>query len=102
MARRVDQVGKETDIPLEQIVVGERLRVRPGEKIPVDGRVQEGKSSVDESMVTGESIPVLKEPGDKLVGGTLNGTGSMLMIAERVGSETLLAQIVAMVAWAQG
>ena len=101
MARRVDQVGKETDIPLEQIVVGERLRVRPGEKIPVDGRVQEGKSSVDESMVTGESIPVLKEPGDKLVGGTLNGTGSMLMIAERVGSETLLAQIVAMVASAQ-
>jgi len=101
MARRIEQSGQETDVPLEHVIVGDRLRVRPGEKIPVDGRVEEGKSSVDESMVTGESIPVLKEPGDKLVGGTLNGSGSMLMVAERVGSETLLAQIVAMVASAQ-
>lgn len=101
MARRVAENGSEADVPLDQIVNGDRLRVRPGEKVPVDGRVQDGKSSVDESMVTGESIPVLKQAGDKLIGGTLNGTGSMLMVAERVGSETLLAQIVAMVATAQ-
>lgn len=101
LARRIEQSGEETDVPVEQIAVGDRLRVRPGEKIPVDGRIQEGKSSVDESMVTGESIPVFKEPGAKLVAGTLNGTGSMLMVAERVGSETLLAQIVSMVASAQ-
>lgn len=101
MARRIGRDGSETDVPLERIIVGDRLRVRPGEKIPVDGHVEEGKSSVDESMVTGESIPVLKQPGDKVIAGTLNGTGSMLMVAERVGSETLLAQIVAMVATAQ-
>ena len=101
MARRLALDGTEADIPLDQVKVGDRLRIRPGEKIPVDGRVQEGKSSVDESMVTGESIPILKQPGDKLIGGTLNTTGSMLMIAERVGSETLLAQIVTMVAAAQ-
>jgi len=101
MARRVAEDDSEADVPLHQVIAGDRLRVRPGEKIPVDGRVLEGKSSIDESMVTGESIPVLKEPGDKLIGGTLNGTGSMLMVAERVGSETLLAQIVAMVATAQ-
>lgn len=101
MARRVADSGTETDVPLEQVVSGDRLRVRPGEKVPVDGRVAEGKSSVDEAMVTGESIPVLKQAGDKLIGGTLNGTGSLLMVAERVGSETLLAQIVAMVASAQ-
>jgi Cu+-exporting ATPase len=100
MARRVTH-DAETDVPLEQVKAGDRLRVRPGEKIPVDGRVEEGKSSVDESMVSGESIPVLKQSGDKLIGGTLNTTGSMLMIAERVGSETLLAQIVSMVASAQ-
>jgi P-type Cu+ transporter len=101
MARRIRRDGNETDVPIEQIIAGDRLRVRPGEKIPVDGHVEEGKSSVDESMVTGESIPVLKQPGDKVIAGTLNGTGSMLMGAERVGSETLLAQIVAMVATAQ-
>jgi len=101
MARRIGRDGTDADVPLEQIVAGDRLRVRPGEKIPVDGQVEEGKSSVDESMVTGESIPILKQPGDKVISGTLNGAGSLLMLAERVGSETLLAQIVAMVAAAQ-
>jgi Cu+-exporting ATPase len=101
LARRVGRDGVDTDVPLEQIIVGDRLRIRPGEKIPVDGRVEEGKSSVDESMVTGESLRGLKQPGDKLIAGTMNGTGSLLMVAERVGSETLLSQIVAMVATAQ-
>ena len=101
IAHRVDEPGRETEVPLVQIIVDDRLRIRPGEKVPVDGRVVEGKSSLDESMVTGESIPVLKQPGDKVIGGTLNGTGSLLMVAEHVGSETLLAQIVAMVASAQ-
>lgn len=101
MARRIAGHETEADVPLDQVVVGDRLRVRPGEKIPVDGRVEEGKSSIDESMVTGESVPVLKQPGDKVIGGTLNGTGSILMVAERVGSETLLAQIVSMVTTAQ-
>ncbi|HEU5234768.1 MAG TPA: heavy metal translocating P-type ATPase [Terriglobales bacterium] len=101
MARRVARDGSETDIPLEQVAVGDRLRVRPGEKVPVDGRVEDGKSSVDESMVTGESFPVLKQSGDKVIGGTLNSNGSLLIGAERVGSETLLAQIVSMVASAQ-
>jgi Cu+-exporting ATPase len=101
LARRVGRDGVDTDVPLEQIIVGDRLRVRPGEKIPVDGRIEEGKSSVDESMVTGESLPGLKQPGDRLIAGTMNGTGSLLMVAERVGSETLLSQIVAMVATAQ-
>jgi Cu+-exporting ATPase len=101
LARRIGSDGIEADVPLEQIVAGDRLRVRPGEKIPVDGHVEEGNSAVDESMVTGESIPVLKESGDKVIAGTLNGTGSLLMVAERVGSDTLLAQIVAMVAVAQ-
>jgi Cu+-exporting ATPase len=101
MARRIARDGTETDIPLEQVAVGDRLRVRPGEKVPVDGRVEDGKSSVDESMVTGESFPVLKQAGDKVIGGTLNANGSLLVVAERVGSETLLAQIVGMVASAQ-
>ncbi len=101
LARRIDRNGNEADIPLDQVAVGDRLRVRPGEKIPVDGRVEEGKSSVDESMVTGESFPVLKQAGDKVIGGTLNANGSLLIVAERVGSETLLAQIVGMVASAQ-
>ncbi|MGA9980720.1 MAG: heavy metal translocating P-type ATPase [Candidatus Sulfotelmatobacter sp.] len=92
---------KEKDIPLEQVQPGDRLRVRPGEKIPVDGVVLEGSSSVDESMVTGESMPVEKVAASKVVGATINGTGSFVMRAERVGSETLLARIVQMVSQAQ-
>ena len=88
-------------MPLAQVMVGDRLRVRPGEKIPVDGSVVEGASSVDESMVTGESVPVEKRAGDPVTGGTVNGTGGLIMRAERVGSETLLARIVAMVSEAQ-
>src|ERR1700723_1975362 len=91
----------EKDVPLEQVRPGDRLRVRPGEKIPVDGVVLEGSSSVDESMVTGESMPVEKTAGSKVVGATINGTGSFVMRAERVGSETLLARIVQMVSQAQ-
>ncbi len=91
----------EVDVPLDQVKAGDRLRVRPGEKIPVDGVVLEGTSSVDESMVTGESVPVEKEAGGRLIGATVNGTGSLIMRAERVGSETLLAQIVQMVSQAQ-
>jgi P-type Cu+ transporter len=101
VARRVSADGSERDIPLDQVQVGDRLRVRPGEKIPVDGTVLEGSSSVDESMITGESIPIEKKPGDKLIGATVNGTGTVIMRAERVGSETLLAQIVRMVGEAQ-
>jgi Cu+-exporting ATPase len=100
-ARRVRDDGGDEEIPLEQIQVGDRLRVRPGESVPVDGVVLEGVSAVDESMVTGESIPVEKTPGSRLIGGTVNGTGSFVMRAERVGSETLLAQIVHMVSEAQ-
>jgi Cu+-exporting ATPase len=93
--------GSEVDVPLDQVKAGDRLRVRPGEKIPVDGVVLEGTSSVDESMVTGESIPVEKITGGRLIGATVNGTGSLIMRAERVGSDTLLAQIVQMVGLAQ-
>ncbi len=100
-ARRLREDGGEEDVPLAEIQVGDRLRVRPGEKVPVDGVVLEGASAVDESMVTGEPIPVEKRPGDKVVGGTVNGTGSLVVRAERVGSETLLAQIVRMVGEAQ-
>jgi Cu+-exporting ATPase len=100
-ARVIRGDHREEDIPLEQVQVGDRLRVRPGEKIPVDGVVLEGSSAVDESMVTGESIPVQKQPGHKVVGATVNGTGSFAMRAERVGRETLLAQIVRMVSEAQ-
>ena len=100
-ARRLRPEGGEEDVPLDQVVPGDRLRVRPGEKIPVDGSVIEGSSSVDESMVTGEPIPVEKSADDRVTGGTINGTGSFVMRAERVGSETLLAQIVAMVSNAQ-
>jgi len=92
---------REEDVPLEQVKPGDRLRVRPGEKIPVDGVVLEGNSSVDESMITGESLPVMKEPGGRVIGGTVNGTGSLIMRAEHVGSETLLAQIVRTVSQAQ-
>jgi P-type Cu+ transporter len=100
-ARLIRPEGSEVDVPLAQVQVGDRMRVRPGEKIPVDGVVEDGRSAVDESMVTGESIPVEKQPGDGLIGGTVNGTGSLVMRAKRVGSETLLAQIVQMVAEAQ-
>jgi P-type Cu+ transporter len=100
-ARLVNDDGEEKDIPLEQVQPGNILRVRPGEKIPVDGTVLEGNSSVDESMVTGEPIPVEKTTGEALIGATVNGTGSLLMRAERVGSDTLLAQIVHMVSEAQ-
>jgi Cu+-exporting ATPase len=100
-ARLVQDDGTETDVPLERVQVGDRLRVRPGEKIPVDGIVLEGTTSVDESMITGEPIPVEKIKGSRVTGGTVNGTGSFIMRAERVGSDTLLAQIVRMVAEAQ-
>jgi Cu+-exporting ATPase len=100
-ARRISEVGREENIPLERVMSGDRLRVRPGEKVPVDGLVLEGRSSVDESMVTGEPIPVEKKAGDRLIGATVNGTGSFIMRAERVGSDTLLAQIVRMVGEAQ-
>ncbi|TAM86251.1 copper-translocating P-type ATPase [bacterium] len=96
-ARRIDAGGAEEDVPLESVHVGDRLRVRPGEKIPVDGVVLDGASSVDESMITGEPLPVEKVAGDKIIGATVNGTGSFVMEARRVGSETLLAQIVQMV-----
>jgi Cu+-exporting ATPase len=100
-ARRISPRGKETDVLLVEVVVGDLLRIRPGEKIPVDGIVTEGQSSVDESMVSGEPIPVEKTAGAKVVGGTINGTGSLVMRAERVGEATLLAQIVKMVSEAQ-
>ncbi len=100
-ARRLNSDGSEADVPLEHVQPGDRLRVRPGEKVPVDGEVLEGASSVDESMVTGEPIPVEKAAGSRLIGGTVNGTGSLVMRAERVGADTLLAQIVRLVAEAQ-
>ena len=100
-ARRISSDTSEADVPLSEVAMGDLLRVRPGEKVPVDGLVTEGRSSVDESMVTGEPIPVEKTAGDKVVGGTINGTGSLVMKAERVGSATLLAQIVKMVSEAQ-
>ena len=100
-ARRLGDEGHEEDVALDHVSVGDRLRVRPGEKIPVDGVVLEGSTSVDESMISGEPIPVEKRSGDRVVGGTVNGTGSIVMRAERVGADTLLAQIVRMVAEAQ-
>ncbi len=101
LARRVNPDGSEADIALDQVQPGDLLRVRPGEKVPVDGTVVEGSSSVDESMITGESIPVDKTVGARVIGATVNAQGSLIMRAERVGSETLLAQIVRMVAQAQ-
>jgi len=98
---RILRDGTEQDIPLEKVKPGDRLRVRPGEKIPVDGVVLEGTSSVDESMLTGESMPIAKEPGSRVIGATVNATGSFIMRAERVGSKTLLARIVQMVSQAQ-
>ncbi|MEX2488592.1 MAG: copper-translocating P-type ATPase [Pseudomonadales bacterium] len=100
-ARRIDDTGNEADIPLEQVNHGDKLRVRPGEKIPVDGRIISGHSSVNESMVSGEPLPVDKAEGDQVIGATVNGTGSLIMVAERVGDETLLARIVNMVSEAQ-
>jgi len=97
-ARIVRDDGREEDIPLEQVQPGDRLRIRPGEKVPVDGTVVEGTSNVDESMVTGEPVPVEKRAGAKVIGATVNGIGGLVMTAEKVGSETLLAQIVHMVA----
>jgi len=99
-ARRVSAGGSEDDVPLEDIQLGDHLRVRPGEKIPVDGSVVEGRSSVDESMITGEPIPVEKGESDKVIGATVNGTGSLVIEAERIGSDTMLSQIVQMVAQA--
>jgi P-type Cu+ transporter len=100
-ARKIGADGTETDVPLDSVAVGDRLRLRPGEKVPVDGAVAEGQGLVDESMVTGESVPVAKGPGDRLIGGTLNGAGSFVMTAEKVGSDALLARIVQMVGEAQ-
>ena len=100
-ARRLRDDGGEEDVPLAEVHVGDRLRVRPGEKVPVDGVVEEGRSSVDESMITGEPVPVEKAAGDKVVGATMNGNGSLVMRAEKVGGETVLSQIVQMVAQAQ-
>jgi len=100
-ARRLKADGSEEEVPLDVVSVGDRLRVRPGEKVPVDGEVAEGRSALDESMVTGESMPVTKEAGVKVIGGTLNTTGSFVMRAEKVGRDTMLAQIVQMVATAQ-
>ncbi|MEW6489546.1 MAG: heavy metal translocating P-type ATPase [Thermodesulfobacteriota bacterium] len=100
-ARRVREDGSEEDVPLEEVEAGDKLRVRPGEKVPVDGVVLQGRSSVDESMLTGEPLPVEKAPGDPVTGATMNQTGSLIMEAQRVGAETLLAQIVQMVADAQ-
>jgi len=100
-ARRLDDKGGEADVPLELVEVGDRLRVRPGEKVPVDGSVVEGHSSIDESMISGEPIPVEKVAGAKVTAGTVNGTGGFVMRAERVGADTLLSQIVKMVSEAQ-
>ena len=100
-ARRIGDDGSEQDVPLDHVLVGDQLRVRPGEKVPVDGVVVEGHSSVDESLVTGEPIPVEKQSDDRVVGGTINGTGTFLMRAEKVGADTLLSRIVNMVAQAQ-
>jgi Cu+-exporting ATPase len=100
-ARRLEADGTEADVPLEQVRPGDRLRVRPGERVPVDGVVLEGGSALDESMITGEPIPAEKGPGGRVTGGTVNGTGALVMRAERVGNDTLLAQIVRLVSEAQ-
>lgn len=100
-ARRIQDDGTEEDIPLTHVHIGDSLRVRPGEKVPVDGTVVEGESAVDESMLTGEPVPVTKRPGDKLIGATLNTSGSLIMRSEKVGAQTMLSQIVQMVAQAQ-
>ena len=101
MARRVSKSGREEDVSLDEVQVGDRLRVRPGEKVPADGTIVEGVSTIDESMITGEPIPVEKEAESRVIGGAVNGTGTFIMRAEKVGSETLLAQIVRLVSEAQ-
>ena len=100
-ARRVSAEGVEEDVAIEALVIGDRVRIRPGEKIPADGRILEGKSSIDESMITGEPLPADKGPGDRVVGATINQTGSVLVAVERLGADSLLSQIVAMVSQAQ-
>ncbi|MBI1180063.1 MAG: heavy metal translocating P-type ATPase [Alphaproteobacteria bacterium] len=100
-ARRLLADGGDEEIDIDQVTVGDRLRIRPGEKVPVDGTVEDGRSAIDESMITGESVPVSKEAGDKVIGGTVNQTGALIMTAEGVGSETVLARIVEMVSKAQ-
>src|SRR5262249_48322173 len=97
-ARRISEDGSDEEIPLEEVRIGDRLRVRPGDSIPVDGVVIEGRSAVDESMVTGESMPVEKEKDANVIGGTINGTGSLVVRAEKIGADTMLARIVQMVA----
>lgn len=100
-ARRINADGSEEEIPLDQVGVGDRLRVRPGEKVPVDGTVEEGRSALDESLITGESMPVTKAEGDAVIGGTLNRSGGLVIVANKVGRDTMLARIVQMVAEAQ-
>jgi Cu+-exporting ATPase len=100
-ARRLDPDGREADVALEEVVVGDRLRVRPGESVPVDGTILDGRSSLDESMVTGEAMPVTKSQGDTVIGGTMNASGSFIVRADKVGRDTMLAKIVALVAQAQ-
>ncbi len=100
-ALRLNADGSEYEVPLENILVGDRIRVRPGESVAVDGQVTEGRSSVDESMITGESIPVEKNPGDTVTGGTINGNGGLIIEATKVGDDTMLAQIVKLVTSAQ-
>src|SRR5215510_8843591 len=100
-ARHIKPDGSEEDVPLDHVAIGDRLRVKPGDKVPVDGVVEDGRSAFDESMVTGESMPVTKQAGDRVIGGTLNQSGSFVMRAEKVGRDTMLSQIVQMVAQAQ-
>ena len=100
-ARRIRDDGRDEEVGLDEVQIGDRLRVRPGEKVPVDGTVEDGRSSMDESLVTGESMPVTKTPGDTVIGGTVNQTGGLVMVAEKVGRDTMLSRIVAMVAEAQ-
>jgi len=100
-ARRLGADGSDEEVPLQDVQLGDRLRVRPGERVPVDGSVEDGRSSVDEALVTGESMPVTKSAGDSLIGGTINATGALVMRAEKIGRDTMLARIVAMVAEAQ-
>ena len=100
-ARRIRRDGREEDVALDAVLVGDRLRVRPGEKVPVDGRIEDGSSTFDESMLTGEPLPVDKGPGDRVVGATINQTGSVIVVAEKVGADSLLAQIVGLVAQSQ-